>query len=341
MPFSPKFLEIFNKCNEMMDRGPVTRDVQEYFFTAVKGLSQEERLNNLYRIRPRRPVPGEASRLQFFSFNKMQRDFHASQSNRDLILKMRQGGVTTYSCIKALDNSLWGDGTHNAIMAHVRDNVKKFFQITKTAFKCFQRDWGSLYPVSQAVDNVSELRINETGSQLIVCTETKGLTLDFLHISEACFVTDERISESLESVPLSGQVILESTPNTASGMFYDMWDMISQHKACSFKAHFYPWWFHYPEAEDLPVLHPNKDFVLSDKEKLLKDTHELSNEHIIWRRLKISEAGGDEGEFSRKYPEDAITCFLSGTGGVFPAYLIQNMKKNEKDPAFKGDLVAE
>jgi hypothetical protein len=315
-------------------------ELQDFFQETCKALGSEERLNNLYRIRPKRMVPGERSRMMFFRMNKMQQSYSRMQTNRDLILKMRQGGVTTYSCLYALDKALWEDGSHSAIMAHKRDSVKVFFRITKNAFNWFQKDWGQLYPVTSKTDNVNELAIKETGSELIVCTETKGLTLDFLHISEACFVGDDLISESLESVPLSGKVIMESTPDVAAGIYFDLWDQASKGEPCSFQACFFPWWFQYPEDEDIYTLRPVDPVNYSDKEALLAKVHELTPLHIAWRRIKVSECGGDEGEFMRKYPEDPSTCFLAGSSSVFSPETLMALSKQERKPAFYGDLLS-
>jgi len=292
----------------------------------------------MYRIRPKRAVPGEKSRLVFFTPNKMQAEFWKNHTNRDLVLKMRQGGVTTFSCLIALDLCLWTPGVHTAIMAHVKELVKKYFRITTTAFKAFQEDWGMFYPVSKKVDNVNELQIKENNSSLTVCTECKGLTLDFLHIAEAAFVPDDRISESLEAVPLSGWAIMETTPDTATGLFYELWDIWERGDMCTFKGHFFEWWYQYPEPQDIPFLKTTKEFVYSDKEQILASSHDLSREHVIWRRLKIAESGGDEGEFSRKYPEDPRNCWLSGASSVFPAAVLAALWRNERPPAFVGRL---
>lgn len=338
MSFTPAFQAILTQCQKLNESKEPQSKIREYFYQSVSQLTPFERINNLYRIRPKRPVVGQASRLQFFSANLAQSTFWKNHTNRDLILKMRQGGVTTFSCLIALDLCLWNFGVNTAIMAHVRDNVQKFFRITKTAFTQFQKDWGDLYPVRNAIDNVSELQIAETGSFLSVCTEAKGLTLDFLHISEAAFIEDARISESLEAVPLSGWVIMETTPDTASGYFYDLWTASSENPLASFKNHFFPWWYHYPEPEDYPRLTALPDFSYTEKEEMLVKTHDLTKEHIIWRRLKISEAGGDEGEFMRKYPEDPTTCFLSGSRSVFSADVISSLWRQKRKPAFLGDL---
>lgn len=339
MGFTPKFQEFSSKLQSLIDSKATTEYLRSFFQEQCIEMGSYERLNNLYRIRPKRPIPGEVSRYQFFTMNKMQDDFWKNKTTRDLILKMRQGGVTTLSCLVALDKALWEPGTTSAIMAHVRDNVKKFFRITKSAFQQFQKDWGDFHPVTNSRDNVSELAIKETGSELIVCTESKGLTLDFLHISEACFVEDSRISESIESVPLTSHIIMETTPDIASGMFYDLWDLWLKGEPCLYTGHFYPWWFHYPEEEDLAQLRATSNFKLTDSEAILLKENNLTPEHIMWRRLKVSESGGSEAEFMRKYPEDPKTCFLSGSSSVFSAEVLHALWKLERLPAFTGDLV--
>ena len=349
MSYTPIFQKIIDECVKRDEQKKSVEATREYFREACIEVGQYERLNNLYRIRPKRSLLGERSRMQFFRMNEIQEFFWKNKTNRDLILKMRQGGVTTLSCLIALDLSIFQQGAQSVIMAHARDNVKKIFRITKSAFRAFQRDWYELCPVTEVVDNVTELEINETGSHLMVSTETKGLTLDFLHISEAAFIEDNRISESVESVPLSAWIVMETTPDVAAGLYYDLWESgevgDKNYKLQGlYKNHFFPWWFHYPEVEDLPVLKPDKDFYLTDKEKVIerkiRDHLQLDSiaPHILWRRIKIAECGGDEGEFMRKYPEDPMTCFLSGSKSVFPASILVNLFRQETNPRYLGDL---
>lgn len=340
MKYTPKFQEILTKCDALADAGNAIEEIREFFKESVRNLSASERMNNLYMIRPKDSRDANHGRLMQFKFNGMQSHFDKNQTNRDIVLKMRQGGVTTYSCIKALDMILWQPGAQTAIMAHVLPTVKTIFRIIKTAFVAFQKDWGTLYPVTAKYDSVNELAINETEAVTRVCTETKGMTLDFLHLSEACFIPDSRISESLESVPQTGQVIMESTPDSADGLFYEMAVANTKNDLCPYKLHFFPWWFEYPQKKDLHFFKPADDFKPTDKEQLLIKQHDLTPEHIIWRRLKIAECGGDEGEFCRKYPEDPDTCFLSGSKSVFSPEILIALWRNERIPAFCGELIA-
>lgn len=96
MSYTPKFAASLKKIEEATQLGASDGEVQNLFQTEMQALGPYERLNNLYRIRPKRPIPGEPSRMQFFRMNKMQDHYWRNRTNRDLILKMRQGGVTTF-----------------------------------------------------------------------------------------------------------------------------------------------------------------------------------------------------------------------------------------------------
>lgn len=339
MSFTPKFQEVYDRLQEMIETGASDDEIQSFFQESCRALGPYERLNNLYRIRPKHAVPGEVSRTMFFRMNLMQDTYWNNRTNRDLILKMRQGGVTTFKCLEAVDAALWENGTRSAIMADTLPHVKEYFQITKLAFKWFQKDWGQFYKVSEEVDNVNALKIKETGAGLLVCTNARGLSLDRLHIAEAAFIDDQEIKDSIAAVPLSGQVTMETTADTASGYFYDVWEQSSKDPTAMWKNHFYEWWIRYPEPQDIPFLKSEPDFKFTDEETLLVKENELTKEHIIWRRMRISEAKGDVGEFLRNYPEDPMTCFLSGSSSVFPPDVLVALWNNERAPAFVGDLI--
>jgi len=339
MSFTPKFKKVLDELDTMAARKEPIDVLRAFFRDKMIELGPKERINNLYKIRPKRAVPGERSRYISFRMNKVQDHYFDNRQNRDSVLKMRQIGLTTLSCIIGLDMCLFNMGNNACIMAHVLPNVRKYFRITKNAFIQFQKDWGTLYPVTNTVDNVAELHIGETGSIMMVATETKGLTLDFLHIAEAAFVPNSRIEESIESVPLSGHVIMESTPDGASGIFYDHWSsFLTDPESSLFECHFYPWWWHYPEKQDIPYLKRPRVFVATEQEEELMKKYELTDDHIIWRRNKISESGNNESEFLKKYPEDPITCFLSGAHSVFDSDTTRSLWINAHDPAFRGDL---
>lgn len=336
MSFPAAFQKIYDEVNRIYQEDGIIA-ARKAFCDKCKNLDPWVRINSLYRVRPKKPVPGEKSRMVFFEANKIQQDFWTSHSNRDLVLKSRQQGITTFAQIIALDMCLFQDGTQTAIIAHKKDNVQVIFKSIKMIFNAFKQDWGHLYPVSSKYDNINELVINETGSSFRVAMETKGMALDFLHVSEAAFVENTRITESVESVPFSGWVILESTPDTASGLFYDIFDKADRGYESFYKTHFYEWWWQYPEEDDYKYLKIDKPLILSEREQFLVTHKNLTEQHILWRRLKITECGS-ESEFLRQFPEDSRSCFLSGESCVFPADVLKSLWKHERAPTFSGYL---
>lgn len=337
MSYLPEFQEVLTKVENAHTEGGNAL-AQHVFIDECKKLDSWIRINSLYRVRPKTPTPGEKARMVFFSANRIQTDFWKTRKNRDLVLKSRQQGVTTLAQLIALDMCLFQEGTQTAIIAHRKDNVQVIFKSIKSIFNAFKQDWGHLYPVTSKYDNVNELSVNETGSSFRVAMETKGMALDFLHISEAAFVEDNRITESVESVPFSGMVILESTPDTASGLFYEIFDKAERGYESFYKIHFYPWWWQYPEPEDFKYLQVDKKLVLSDTETALMAQHEeITEQHILWRRLKITECGS-ESEFLRQFPEDARSCFLSGESCVFSTDVLKSLSKHERPANFSGIL---
>src|SRR5690348_4742801 len=178
MLYTPKFQEILDKIDEMSLKRYTKGDMQEFFKNSVLNLGSDERLNNLYRIRPKEQIPGSKARLIQFKRNRMQQAFAKARTNRDLVLKMRQGGITTDSSLVSLDQVLWEMGFQAAVMAHVTPNVKTIFKIVKGAYNQFTKDWGELYPTTPKYDSVNELALIETEASVRVCTETKGITLD-------------------------------------------------------------------------------------------------------------------------------------------------------------------
>ena len=59
-------------------------------------------------------------------------------------------------------------------------------------------------------------------------------------------------------------------------------------------------------------------FDLTDDELKLKETYELSNEQLAWRRWCISNnCGGDEDQFKQEYPINPHEAFLSTGSCIF------------------------
>lgn len=327
MHYTPRFIEA-------MERVTKAENHRQAFYDEMVAIGYKERIKNLYRIKDK-----ATGKFVFFQPNREQVTYQDQKKNRNIILKSRQIGFTTYSCIYAYDRAKW-DAWSTGIMSHKKEQTQKIFEIVKNANYWFKKDWSKFYEDEQSSDSSTSIVWEDTKASITVAYDFKGLTCRFLHASEAAFIETSRLVDSLQSVPESGEVTLESTADGAAGFFYDQWQLHkTQGEFAPYKGFFFPWHEHYPEDitnwENM-VISPN------DKElELLKNT-EIKHYHLAWRRWKINEScNGEEELFDVHYPADDVSCFLGGTSQVFPMSALTMQQQFVKDPSWIGTLFSE
>lgn len=327
MHYTPKFLEAMEKIKD-------SSNIQQAFYDAMVELGWKERIKNLYRIKDK-----DTGKFAFFQPNIEQIIYQDQKTNRNIILKSRQIGFTTYSCIYAYDRAKW-DGWSTGIMSHKREQTGKIFEIVKNANYWFKKDWSKFYEDQQSSDSSTSIIWEDTKSSITVAYDFKGLTCRFLHCSEAAFIETIRLVDSLQSVPEKGEITLESTANGAGGFFYDQWQTFKdQHDFAPYKGFFFPWYDHYPEDRERwenMVINPTEY-----EQELLKN-EKIKHYHLAWRRWKINEScNGDEELFNTHYPTDDVSCFLGGASQVFPMVALKMQQQFIKDPCWIGELSSE
>jgi len=331
MAFSPKFkeaLDAVQKASEISEAA-----AREEFVKQMVALGPTERIQNLYRIRNKL-----TNKYTQFNLNSEQVLFITTKSGRDIILKSRQVGFTTYACVEAFDAAIW-DRLPCGIMAHKQETVKTIFEIVKQCNQWFKKDWGHLYAPEEENNNTTRLSWKDLRSSIMVAFEFQGYTLQKLHVSEAAFIDPDRLINSFQAVPEGGSIVLESTPDGAGGFFYEVWQDWKAHGiGAPFKGHFVRWFDHYPERPQNWSLDPA--YPLSEKERELLEKFALKPYHIAWRRYQIrATCGGSEEAFDRQYPTDDISCFYSGENCVYSSSILENQKRFVCEPSFIGDLV--
>lgn len=247
-------------------------------------------------------------------YNKVQKNYLAHRSQRDLILKARQFGIST--CIEAdFYRQAVTRRSVIAILAHddkttgilrrmsnrFHENMPKEFKPTRK----YANDTLVTYP-----DFDSEIFIATAGNE----NSGRGGAYSHIHGSEVAFWKD---AESLVTGIMQGgdpYIVLESTPNGAQGYFYELC-MDAIDKKNDWNLLFYEWWYDGQYRQKL--LKGEKEDIktsLTDEEKELIKLHKLDFEQIKWRRSKIREL---KGKFLQEYPEDPKTCFLLSGQGYF------------------------
>ena len=212
--------------------------------------SQFLRLNTLYKIVDKDGI------LRPFRMNAEQYHFYCNMHNLNIILKARQRGFTTLIQLFLLDTALFTDNTSCGVIAHNKDDAKKFFdKKIKLAWDHMPADFKRNHCPSAEQDSATTLKFSN-GSYISVGTSLRSDTVQFLHISEfgkmcAKFPdkATEVVSGALNTVSVGNWITIESTGEGAHGHFYDMTmeakklaDMDAELTPMDYKFFFYPWW---------------------------------------------------------------------------------------------------
>ena len=246
-----------------------------------------------------------------FQWNRAQAHFHANRTGRDLILKARQLGFSTYVQGEMFRRTVTSTQT-TITLAHDAETTQKLRRMADRFYEHCK--FGSIQPLRKYA-NATLATYPEFDSTATIATagnvETgRGDTYTEMHGSEVAFWKD---AERIVAGAMQGgspQVTLESTPNGAQGFFYDKC-MEALNGNSIWRLHFYPWWW----DDDYRVgADENELFQASDEEIELSKKHNLDNDQLRWRRSKIRELGR---LFVQEYPEDVVSCFLTSGNSYF------------------------
>jgi len=264
-------------------------------------------------------IQDKDKKLVPFKWNRAQAHFHANRTGRDLILKARQLGFSTYVQGEMFRRTVTGTRT-TITLAHDADTTAKLRLMADRFYENCK--FGNIQPARKYA-NASLTTYPEFDSAATIATagnvETgRGGTYSDFHGSEVAFWKD---AERIIAGAMQGgspDVVLESTPNGAQGYFYERC-MEALHGDSIWTLHFYAWWW----DDDYRIpLDERERFEPTAEELLLCDRVQqpsngevrLTHEQLKWRRLKQKELGRF---FSQEYPEDVVSCFLTSGNSYF------------------------
>jgi hypothetical protein len=344
--FTKPFLKMWETVEAIVaEDGEVTDRARIAFRDGCLRLGHEERVKNLYRI-----CDKTSNEARFFVMNGPQAEFLATKTNRNVILKSRQVGFTTLQSVRGLDKALWEANAKCLILAHLQNTVVTIFtDLVKYSYSWFLKDWGSLYRPTEQSESKTELSFKDDGlgrdlqSTMRVLFDGRGKTVNFLHISEASRVEDDRLLGTLQGCPANGEVTYESTANGRVGDFYRQYMNSKRLKHLApYKGYFFPWYMLYPEEPQkwhLPVEVPLTPY---EKELMEKSDGAITEAHIAWRRWCIeANCQGDPERFENEYPTDDETAFFTGDAQVIPQNVLKAQAKNVRPSIKTAFLISE
>lgn len=208
----------------------------------------------LYRINTCYTIINKESEIVPFKLNKQQRDIWDNKHTRNLILKCRQIGSTTFWCMYFLDKAIWKGNQTIGIISHSMESAQSIFRRIRFAVDSMHPELKECIGVKQ--DSARQL-VFKNNSLIRVDTTMRGETLSGLLVSEYGRIcahwptkASEIMTESLQTLSKRAEVVLESTAEGIDGPWYELCQKAMAKgndnlTDIDFKFFFFPW-FDFP-----------------------------------------------------------------------------------------------
>ncbi|MFZ0662479.1 MAG: terminase [Acidobacteriaceae bacterium] len=264
--------------------------------TALRELARE-----LLRIRNR---SGEHVKLVP---NRTQMEFERGRGQRNVVLKARQMGISTWVSGRLFLKTITRPGTLTVQVAHTQEAAESLFRMVHRFLEQMPKELRK-YALRTSRSSTRQIMFPELDSEYRVVSAGnvgagRGLTINNLHCSEVARWPGDA-TETLQglraAMPPAGELILESTPMGAGGCFWREWQEAPE---TGMVRHFFPWWM-----EEAYVGMAVAEDTLDEDERRLMREHELTHAQIGFRRQIFANF---RGLAKQEYAEDANGCFLA------------------------------
>lgn len=279
-------------------------------------------IENFMQIKDR-----ETGKLVKFKLNPMQKDFIKNMDNLGIILKARQGGMSTALCALAIYYAVTENYCNCLMLSYKEKSAREIFNKLKQLYKTLPE---AIRP-KLLKNNRQELELSN-GSVISCGTmgtkdNGRGSTYKFIHISEYAFVKSDVAETQLnaleECLRNDGNLVIESTANGFN--FYSDLYFKAKNKENTYKANFYNYidtsclyQQDYKKAMMMWERQNNKkwceDELTEGEEQLLK-IDGITLPMLCWRRVKISNKGLNN--FNQEFPLTDNDAFITSGQSVF------------------------
>lgn len=289
------------------------------------------RLNNLYWI-----LDKDGKVVQF-RMNRAQRKLLKRMHHRNVILKARQMGFSTFIQIYMLDRCLFNSNQHAGVIAQDLDKAEDIFT-NKLKFAFDRLPEALRQALAPKQDSARQMRF-ANGSTITVGTSMRSGTLQMLHVSEMGKIAAKRpdkareiVTGSFEAVPQSGVIWVESTAEGRDGVFFDLVkrardtaDAAKPLAQLDWSFHFFPWWMEpgYRAETANILIHPHLERYFADLES--KHGIKLDIAQKAWYAQKRRDLGEDIKREHPSHPDEAFEVAIEG------AYYASPFRKLRKD----------
>ena len=287
------------------------------------------RLNNLYKI-----VDKNGNSIQF-RMNPTQAEVFDNLHSKNVILKARQLGMSTFCVLYLLDEVIFERNLSAGIVSYSLPHAQHIFKnIVGHALENMPIEIGSLGITAKSTKEINF----ENGSSFRVDTSLRGGTTQLVLITEfgkTCARSPSRADEvmagTLESVPTTGTVIIESTGEGTSGPFTELClktaargnDNLSEH---DYKLFFFPWYLEKTYSFDSDkILSPPVNDYFKEIEAELEISFTSGQRH--WYQAKY-DVLGDKAQ--QEYPSTVNEAFISNADAFYYARVLQDARIDDR-----------
>ncbi|MDR2008708.1 MAG: hypothetical protein LBQ34_07040 [Alphaproteobacteria bacterium] len=290
-------------------------------------------------------IRSKESTISPLMLNKEQKYIHQklNQQKQDtgrvraLILKGRQIGATTYATARCYHHSVSHIGSKSMVMCHRQSATDNIFDMINR----YHGNSPNFLKPKAEISKGKSINFKNLNSSYVFATAGgsevgRSETIQFFHGSEVAFWenADNHLSSILMSVPdcADTEVILESTSNGSTGLFYNM--CMEAHAGRSeYQLIFLPWHWH-----EEYVAHVEVDF--SEDWLVYQKTHKLSTAQLTWAYIKnrnlcannLEDVNKPSAQFHREFPATIHEAFAAvGSNKLIPLsnLLAKSIKKKD------------
>jgi hypothetical protein len=307
-------LEELEQCGRLLDQCPTSLRGQTLSMALAEKLL-------LVRTREGWTAPLRA--------NGAQCAFEGRRGERNIVLKARQMGLTTWAAARFFLKTITRPGTLTLEVAHTREAAEEIFRIVHRFVEWLPEELRK-GPLKTSRANVRQLAFPELDSQYRVVSAGdrnagRGLTVQNLHCSElARWPGDpaETLAGLRAAMAPGAELIVESTPDGVGGCFYEEWRKAGETEMVQ---HFFPWWME--RRYRAAAVDGNS---LTEEERELRSKHHLDLEQIGYRRQIRANF---RGMARQEYAEDEESCFRASGESVFEMEAIEGRLATAPEPA--------
>lgn len=297
----------------------------------VRLVDREWRLDNLYT------VINEDGELVKFRLRPAQRKLLREMHYKNIILKARQLGFTTFICIFLLDYALFNQNKQIGIIGPTQVDTGVIFRKIKIAWENFSPEIRKFLGLQTKGDSKVEYEFSN-GSIMRVSTSLRSGTYQAVLITEFGKIAakfpekaEEIITGTLPAVPANGLVFIESTAEGEDGRYHEMVqeaiETVRMHRSLTIKDYkffFFPWYQNPANKVPGEVEIPREiDEYLLKIQRLAKISFTTEQRNWYYLEQKIQ-----RGKMKQEHPSTPDEAFLTSGNKLFDGAIVDEHKLN-------------